>query len=350
VSRPISISKPVIAITMGDPGGIGPEVILKSLHGGTPSSVYYLVIASRDVFEYAGDRSQIPFQAHLVPTLEPTLLREGEINFLDITREAEALYERAFGTKRPRDEICTAGKVSQWNAALGLTALKVGAYQAACGLVQGLVTAPLHKEAIRLVDPKFSGHTEYLAKVARVKQFAMMFVSPRLRVTLATIHLALQKVSRALNKESIVEKISLTHEFLKTRLKIQAPRIGVCALNPHGSEFGTEETEIIRPAVEEARQLGANVEGPLSGDQIFYDAYHGTWDAVVAMYHDQGLAPFKMIAFHEGVNVTLGLPYLRVSPDHGAAFQIAYQNKANPSAFQSALKFASRLLAGDGSS
>ena len=246
--------KPIIAITMGDPGGIGPEIILKSLKEAPLGNAIYMVIGSEEVFQYAGDRLNLDFRPHLIPTLEQSLLDEKQINFLDVTREAEALYEKAFEEKRPKDEVFSVGRISKWNAALSYSTLKVAAYQAACELIQGIVTAPVQKTAIRLVDPKFTGHTEYLARIARVKEFAMMFVSDRLRITLATIHLPLKKVARALKPDEIVSKILLTNEFLERKLKIKSPKIGVAALNPHGSEFGTEEEEIILPAIETARR------------------------------------------------------------------------------------------------
>ncbi|OGW85693.1 MAG: 4-hydroxythreonine-4-phosphate dehydrogenase PdxA [Omnitrophica bacterium RIFCSPHIGHO2_02_FULL_46_11] len=336
--------KPIIAITMGDPGGIGPEIILKSLAEISLDKVIYMIIGSEEVFQYASERSKIPFRPHLIPTLEQSFLEEHQINFLDITREAEALYKQSFHEAHSKDEVFAVGEISKWNAVLAFSALKVGAYQGACGLIQGLVTAPLHKSAIRLVDPKFLGHTEYLAKIARVKEFAMMFVSDRLRVTLATIHLPLKKVSSALETKDILSKISLTDEFLKRRLKLKRPKIGVAALNPHGKEFGTEDEEIIAPAVQLAQNKGIEAKGPLSGDQVFHEAYEGRLDAVLAMYHDQGLAPFKMIAFREGVNVTLGLPYIRTSPDHGTAFDIAYQNKAFPTAFLESIRLIEKTL------
>lgn len=262
---------------------------------------------------------------------------------MDVTEEARALYKRKFRQTAPR--TFSIGKISKWNAALAYTCLQRAASEAAAGHIQGLVTAPIQKEAIQLIDPKFTGHTEYLARQAGVKRFAMMFVSKRLRVTLVTIHLPLKKVSSALKTSDITDKIFLTDQFLKIRFNLRTPRIGVAALNPHGSEFGTEENEIIAPAIRWAKKRGIRASGPFSGDQIFYDAYQGRLDAVIAMYHDQGLAPFKMIAFEEGVNVTLGLPYLRTSPDHGTAFNIAYQNKANPSAFTNAFKLTQNLLA-----
>lgn len=338
------MSKPIIAITMGDPGGIGPEIILKSLKQIAFQKVTPLLIGSRSVFEFAADKLNCPFCPHEVPTLEPALLKENVVNFLDMTREAEALYEKSLGKKHAPDEIFSVGEVSAWNGALAYAALKIAAYQAAYGLVQGIVTAPVHKSAVRLVEPKFSGHTEYLAKIAQVNQFAMMFVGPRLRVTLVTIHVPLKQVSRLLRTDDIVSKIALTHDFLTRRLGIQNPRIGVSALNPHGSEFGDEEENVIRPAVESASKKGMKITGPLPGDEIFYEAHDGKLDAVIAMYHDQALAPFKMIHFNDGVNVTLGLPYLRTSPDHGTAFDIAYQNKANSDSFQSAVKFLMQVI------
>ena len=336
--------KPIIAITMGDPGGVGPEIILKSLREISLGKVIYMVIGSEEVFQYASECFHLDFRPHLIPTLERSFLDESQPNFLNITQEATALYKKSFGEPPSQDEAFSIGKVSRWNAALTYSALKVAAYQAACGLIDGVVTAPIHKGAIQLIEPKFSGHTEYLAKIARVKEFAMMFVSDRLRVTLVTIHLALKKVPRALKTEDIVTKIELTDDFLKRRLKIKMPRLGVSALNPHGSEFGTEEEEIILPAVQLAQKQGIHIEGPLPGDQIFHDAYEGRLDAVVAMYHDQGLAPFKMISFREGVNVTLGLPYLRTSPDHGTAFDIAYRNQAFSTAFLNSTRLVEKVF------
>jgi len=336
--------KPIVAITMGDPGGIGPEIILKSLCDIKFAKAIYMVIGSKDVFDFASEKLGIPFKPNLIPTLEASVLKENQVNLLDITREAQALYEKTFKANLSSDEVFSVGKVSKWNAALGYSALKVAAYQGAYNLIQGIVTAPIHKLAMRFIDPQFLGHTEYLAKIAKVKDYAMMFVGERLRVTLATIHVPLKKVSGALTSEGLISKIVLTDSFLKHRLKIKNPKIGISALNPHGNEFGEEEETIIAPAIKAALKKGIQVEGPLPGDQIFHDAYEGRLDAVIAMYHDQGLAPFKMISFRDGVNVTLGLPYLRTSPDHGTAFDIAYQNKAFHSAFSNSIQLIEKTL------
>ena len=336
---------------MGDPGGIGPEILAKTLKQPEAfGKVFLLLLGATPVFEFLEDQLQLRLPLNPIPTLHRDFLRDDSVNFIDVTEEAKWLLKNR-GLEQPEKEgIFHVGRVSLQNAALSLAALKAGAYQAATGLVDGLVTAPVSKEAIRLLEPRFQGHTEYLARVARTKKFAMMFLkekdgqTPALRVTLVTIHVPVKKVSRLVTQAAILEKIRLTQEFLKSRLGIAKPRIGVSALNPHGKEFGEEEEKVIEPAVAQARQEGVAVFGPISGDRIFYDAYRGVYDAVISMYHDQALAPFKLVAFETGVNLTLGLPYIRTSPDHGTAFDIAYQGKANPESMRSALETAVRLV------
>ena len=350
------MAKPILAVTMGDPGGIGPEVIAKSLQNFKSSDgFHYLLIGSSVVFDFLKGENGLDLPLHPIPTLEPSLMREDSINFLDISKEADWLLhesqktgssEESAGEKPGKfrgDSVFDIGKISRVNAAMAYAALKVAAFQAATGLVEAVVTAPVNKTALRLIDPKFNGHTEYLAKVSRVKKFAMMFVSERLKVTLVTIHVPIKKVSRLITRELVAEKIRLTDKFLRTYFNIAKPRLAVCALNPHGKETGEEDEAEIAPAVREARAEKIEAVGPLSADQLFHDAYEGRFDAVISMYHDQGLAPFKMIAFKDGVNVTLGLPFVRTSPDHGTAFDIAWQGKADPSSMQAALALAEKL-------
>lgn len=348
--RPLK-PQPILALTMGDPGGIGPEVIAKSLQSLEKfKSAFILLIGASSVFEFLREELNLRLPLHPIPTLHRDFLRQDAVNFLDISEEAKWLLKNRSLKPPDSETLFEIGKVSALNAALALVSLKAAAYQAASGLVDALVTAPVNKETLRLVEPKFVGHTEYLARVARVKQFAMMFLkekdgdSPPLRVTLVTIHVPVKKVSRLITQEAILEKIRLTHEFLKERLKIPRPKIGVAALNPHGRETGEEEDEVIQPAIDKARSERIIVGGPISGDRIFYDAWQGTYDAVISMYHDQGLAPFKLVAFETGVNLTLGLPYIRTSPDHGTAYDIAYQGKANPQSMEAALGCALNLL------
>ncbi len=215
------------------------------------------------------------------------------------------------------------------------------------GRAQGLVTAPIHKQAMHLAGVDFPGHTELLAHLTQTRDVRMMFWSGRLRVVLATIHEALADVPRLLTREHVAQTICFAAEAA-------GPRVGVLALNPHAGEgglFGREEAEILLPAIAAARARGISVEGPLVPDTAFCWLGEGRpapYDVFVAMYHDQGLIPFKMVAFHDGVNVTLGLPFVRTSPDHGTAFNLAWQGKADPESFFSAIRLAARMCKNDG--
>ncbi len=321
--------KQIIAITMGDPGGIGPEIILKTLRQSKYAHGKYLVIGSGQSLQLLKTqlRLKLPFQT--VCSQEDILSAKERLLFWDVDFLVHGKIQ--------------IGKVFKVNGTKALKSVQIAAELAKFDVVQGMVTAPLNKTAVRLACPQFIGHTEFLAKQAGVKKFAMMFVGSKFLVTLATIHLPLRKVAQAITQKLLLEKIELTAAFLK-KYRFSKKEVAVCALNPHGRETGEEEDRVILPAIQHARRKGYNVSGPHSGDSAFFDAYHGKFGAVLAMYHDQALAPFKMISFRDGVNVTLGLPYLRTSPDHGTAFDIAYSGKADPASFQSALDLALRLL------
>ncbi len=321
------MSKPVIAITMGDPGGIGPEIIMKALAlGKLPASCHYKVIGARKVFEDLKEK----IKADLFLCKHEPFSGKGA-SFLDISQFCPSSKYKI-------------GKVSSENGQMARTAIDQAAILAAKGLIQGIVTAPVNKAAIRLIDKNFIGHTEFFAQKAGIKRFAMMFISPRLKVTLVTIHVPLKKVSGLLNRAMILEKILLTEDVLKRALGLARPKIAVCALNPHGQETGREEAKVIVPAVRQAQRKGICVSGPYAADQLFYQAYHGRYDALISMYHDQALGPFKMIAFQKGINMTLGLPYVRTSPDHGTAFDLAGLGKADASSMISAIRLASNLV------
>ncbi len=339
------MKKNVLAITLGDPAGIGPEIIQKSLRPEVLKNAPFvpLVFGSPEVFRLLSERTGLDFSFSKVSDFDQLYsLPAGTIALWDITPEAMNLLDEHVSAGESR--AIEPGKTGIYHAAISWCAFARAVDFACRGMVQGMVTAPLNKTSIRLLKPEFSGHTEYLGEAAGVSRTAMMFVSEKLKVTLATIHVPLKAVSGLLTRVRIEEKILLTAEFMQRYMKKENPRLGVCALNPHGEETGTEEADIIRPAVERARQKGVHVSGPFSADQLFYEAYHGHYDALIAMYHDQALAPFKMIAFHDGVNVTLGLPFIRTSPDHGTAFDIAYQNKADASSMRASIDLAARLL------
>lgn len=347
--------KPIIAITAGDPGGVGPEVITKCFQNFKPrGDVKYLLFGSKQPFDYLRKTRGLELPLFEINDYSLSSLREDAINFFDVTPEAAQMIKKV--KKRVQNVVYPEkgtfhfekGCLSAVNACITHASLHMAASYAAEGFVDAIVTAPINKTTMRLIDSEFQGHTEFLAKTSGARRFAMMFVSDRLKVTLATIHEPIKKVSSLITTKLVSEKIKLTDQFLRTYFNLKKPRIAVCALNPHGNETGTEDEKFIRPAVKEAREKKIEAVGPLSADQLFHEAYEGHYDAVISMYHDQGLAPFKMVAFQDGVNVTLGLPYIRTSPDHGTAFDIAYREEADPSSMLSALRLAEKLFLGTG--
>lgn len=325
----------VITIACGDPSGVGPEVALKALAQELPADAcQYLVY---------GDPEQ--------------LLSSNERLGLRLTLETRASESRA----RVRLQTSTApfkpasreaGSPAGAAAQAAMTWLTAAAQACLRGEAGAVVTAPVCKETI--IDagyPDFVGQTEYLAGLAGVPDPVMMLLGADdrgrwLRVSLATIHIPLKEVAPSLTAHSIETAIARSVQACRD-LGLSRARIGVCGLNPHageGGKMGTEEQTIIGPALQAARACHADIEGPLPADTLFYRAFRGEFDAVVAMYHDQGLAPLKMIAFESGVNWTLGLPFVRTSPDHGTAFDIAGKGIANPSSMVSALRLAKQLI------
>lgn len=308
---------PRIGITMGDPNGIGPEIIVKALsHAEVRELCTPVVFGSERVMESA----------------KALLELSTEFELLDI-------YPLSM------DDI-KAGKVDRIAGEASISYIRHAAEAAIAGEIDAVVTAPISKESTHLAGSKFPGHTEMLKELTGAENAVMMFEGGRFRVVLVTIHNAISEVPGLITKERVLNIIKITHEAMTDLFKISNPKIAVCGLNPHAGEsgaFGNEEIIHITPAVEEAVKLGIDVTGPLPADTLFYYANQGKWDAVVAMYHDQGLIPFKMLSFNEGVNVTIGLPIIRTSPDHGTAFDIAWQGVADPSSMIAALKVAVRL-------
>ncbi|MFH1189464.1 MAG: 4-hydroxythreonine-4-phosphate dehydrogenase PdxA [Candidatus Omnitrophota bacterium] len=311
-------SKPRVVITMGDPSGIGPEVTLKALASpGIRGFADFIVIGDAFVMEKAARR--------LKSKLEGSLIDLGNV------RKASFAY----GRSRPDFGRASMEYIDK---AVGL----IGA-----GGADSLVTAPINKASIISAGFKaFEGHTEYLAGKTRTGRFAMMFVGKRMKITLVTRHIALKDVPKKLSEAKIISAIELTGVYLRRYFGISRPRIGVAGLNPHAGEngaFGNEERLIISPAVEAARVHIKGVFGPVSPDVIFNAAVDGRFDAVISMYHDQALIPFKLLYFDTGVNLTLGLPFARTSPDHGTAFDISGKGIADPSSMIEAIKLACRL-------
>ena len=316
-------SSPVIGISLGDVAGIGPEVTLKALTSGKiPRRFSYLIIGDEGVFVQTIRR----LRRKLPSALRVEVVQPDDFS---LTR-----------VKPGRANLPAARAAHHW--------ITVGAQMCLGGELDALVTAPVNKEAINAAGIKFRGATELLATLTGTRVFGMMLASPRLKVSLATNHTAIRDVSSSLSREQIGNIIRLTHDTLR-RMGIRRPRIAVAALNPHGGEggvFGDEEERLISPAIAAAARAGINVTGPVSGDAVFRQAYAGAFDGVVAMYHDQGLAPLKVVAFDEAVNLTMGLPIVRTSPDHGTAFDIAGQGIARPDSMIAAINLAAQLTAG----
>ncbi len=321
-----------IGITLGDVTGIGPEVTLKALAATAANDdTQYLLIGDEDYVcrlnEQLGTR--LPLQ-----------------KFSGYDGTGKFFTTRPFA--EPLPENLPAGSPAAANAAVA--ALRDGAKRCLRHELDALVTAPVNKEAIVRAGHRFVGQTELFAKAARTKRYAMMLLGHDeherwLRVALVTIHTSIKSVPRKITAEKITLAIELAAQACRD-LGLPRARIAVCGLNPHageGGEFGDEEIKIITPTVLAAQKRGRDVVGPLSGDTVFHYALCGDFDAVVAMYHDQGLAPLKAVAFDTGVNWTLGLPFIRTSPDHGTAYNIAGKDIANPSSMIAAIRLAKQL-------
>jgi 4-hydroxythreonine-4-phosphate dehydrogenase len=214
------------------------------------------------------------------------------------------------------------------------------------GVVDAIATAPINKRVLQLAGYHYPGHTELLAELTRTRECRMMLLGNSLRVVLVTVHLPLMRVSRALTRQRIRVTLELTHQALRRYFGLSRPRLAVAALNPHAGEeeiFGHEEKRIILPAIQEARKRGIQAQGPLPADSLFYRAARGQYDAVVCMYHDQGLIPLKLLHFIGGVALTIGLPFIRTSVDHGTAYDIAGKDKADASSMKEAILLAAQL-------
>jgi 4-hydroxythreonine-4-phosphate dehydrogenase len=319
-----------IAITMGDPGGVGPEVIVKAIYDSDLREYCApIVIGNRIVLEEAMKLLNLPVRLNVLKTPEESNPSLGFLELIEIEDIKD--FQKGKATEEGGN-VC----VSFINKAVEFAIEK---------RVDAVVTAPVSKEALKMAGYSWPGHTEMLAELTRTKDYAMMLVGGLIRVILVTIHTSLRSVPDLITKKNVLTTIKLAKKACDM-MGISDPRIAVAGLNPHAGEagiFGNEEIKVIEPAVHEAVKQGIPVYGPLPPDTIFYKAYKGEIDMIVCMYHDQGLVPLKMIAFDEGVNVTVGLPIIRTSPDHGTAYDIAWKGRAIPSSILEAIKLASRL-------
>ncbi len=328
---------PLIAISMGDPAGIGAEVIVKAARAlaGRRKAPALVVIgdveALREAAQPLGSRAPQPYQWTPGDTLK---------------RGRDSLAVISVGRLPARAAV--PGRPSTAGADAAYRYVVEGARMALAGDAEALVTAPINKEWLNRAGHRFPGHSELLADLSHARRWRMMFAGDHLRLALVTVHIGLAKVSPALTRDGVYQTIRLLTDHLRERLGISAPRIGVLGFNPHAGEhglFGDEEARVIAPAIARARRAGIDAFGPLAPDTAFIRP-HGqfAFAAAVAMYHDQGLIALKTLEFDRAVNVTLGLPFVRTSPDHGTAYDIAGTGTADPSSMIAAIEYAARAI------
>lgn len=330
----MEIKKPLVGITQGDPNGVGFEIILRTFQGEWMYEYFTPVL-------YANPKTFV-FYKKLLELQEPSYslvrsaeeAKEGKLNLV-------VSSDQAFEVK-PGEASNAAGKEA-------LMSLDKAIEDALAGRLQALVTAPLDKHTVAANSEGFTGHTGYLGKKLGAANYLMMLISEELKVALVTEHVPITELKSHITKDQIASKARLLHETLVTHYNLNRPRIAVLGLNPHAGDGGTlgkEENEIIKPAIQEVFNEGKWVYGPYPADAFFGSGQYTQFDAVLAMYHDQGLIPFKTLAFYDGVNYTAGLPIVRTSPDHGTAYGIAGKGEANVISFRNALFDAVQLWKG----
>ncbi|WP_343553227.1 D-threonate 4-phosphate dehydrogenase [Pantoea sp.] len=322
----------IIAITMGDPAGIGPEIIIKSLAEGELAGVPAVVVGCANTLRRVMALNVTP-QAELrvLDQVKDAHFAPGIINVIDEPlADADAL--------KP-------GVVQKEAGDLAWRCVKRATELAMAGDVQAIATAPLNKEALHSAGHIYPGHTELLAQLTNTKNYAMVLFTDKLKVIHVTTHIALRKFLDTLNGDRIQTVIGMADSFLR-RVGFDNPRIAVAGVNPHAGEnglFGDEEIKIVAPAIKVMKEQGIDVYGPCPPDTVFLQCQEGQYDMVVAMYHDQGHIPLKLLGFYDGVNITAGLPFIRTSADHGTAFDIAWTGKANSASMAISIKLAMQL-------
>ena len=313
--------KPRIAVTLGDPAGVGPEIVARLAHDpATRQRAELIIVGQRALLEAGAAACGLALpEVEVAETGRPAPITPGAPSAAS-GRLAGAFVERAL-------ELVQGGQA------------------------QAMATAPISKEALRAGGYPDTGHTTLLARLTGTARPVMMLAGDRLKVVLVTIHKALREVPGLITQEGIVYTARVTDEALRRRLGLAAPRLAVCGLNPHAGEgglFGDEEQRVIAPAVARLQAAGIDATGPLPPDTVFWRAVRGEFDVVVCMYHDQGLIPLKLLHFDDGVNVSLGLPVIRTSVDHGTAYDLAGAGQANPASLIAAVKMAAEMASKTG--
>ena len=330
-------SRPILAVTMGDPAGIGPEIILKALDQSRVWRVCRpIVIGSISVMKKTARALRLPVNVVKIEdhSEAKARYRRGSLPIFDP-------FEKPLNRFRQGHPSATAGAASA-------KCIEIAVHWAQMGCVEGMVTCPINKKAIHLAGYRYPGHTEMLGSLTQSKEVGMMILGGPLKILFTTTHMAICDISKAITSIRVTRAIRLAHEGLRRFFHIRHPRIGVAGLNPHAGEdglFGQEEERVIAPAVNQLRSTGIRCSGPYPADTLFGKAIRGDYDGIVAMYHDQGLVALKTIAFGHCVNLTVGLPFIRTSVDHGTAFDIVGKGKADSTSLIEAIVLAARLAA-----
>jgi len=324
--------KPVVGITMGDASGIGPEVIVKCL---MDEDVYEvcnpIVIGAADVIKDEAFRLSMKIKVNAIKDIEEANFNFGTIDVLDLENLTPSEFNRG-------EASTVAGRAS-------VEYVEKAVQLALSGKIDAIATAPINKEAINKAGYAYPGHTEMISRLTDCEDYAMMLTSGTLRVVHLSTHLSLVEACGRVRRENILKTICIAHRSMQS-LGLKSPRIAVAGMNPHAGEgglFGKEEILEITPAIMEAKTMGVNVSGPYPPDSIFLRASKGEFDLVVAMYHDQGHIAVKMLGLEEGINITIGLPVIRTSVDHGTAYDIAGKGLADPQSMKKAVIVAAEM-------
>jgi len=327
--------RPILALTMGDAAGIGPEIAVRALGDAKVRSVCRpVLIGDASVVRSVLEAMDMPLTLHCITDVGHASLERDAVNLIDLAN---------IDVRR-----LAPGTISAMTGAAAYECIIRAVDLAMNGSVAGIVTGPIHKGSLNMAGHNYPGHTEILAERTGARDYAMMLCTPSLRVVLATIHLSLRTAIDSLDEVAVLRAIRFAHDA-GLLLGIPRPRIAVPGLNPHAGEgglFGSEEGRIIGPAIARAHSEGLEVTGPFPADTVFHRASKREFDFVIALYHDQGLIPIKLLGFGQGVNVTLGLPIVRTSVDHGTAFGKAWQFRADPGSLVEAVVLAARLVQG----
>lgn len=322
----------IIAVTMGDPAGIGPEIIIKSLVEGKLNGAPVVVVGCAQTLRRVLALEITPrAELRIIDNPGQAQFSPGTINVID-----EPLAD---------PEGLRVGEVQAQAGDLAYRCIKRATELAMAGEVFAIATAPLNKEALHLAGHNFPGHTEMLAHLTQTKDYAMVLYTDKLKVIHISTHVALRKFLDTLNQPRVETVVGIADSFLR-RVGFSNPRIAVAGVNPHAGEnglFGDEEIRIVGPAVEAMKAKGLNVTGPCPPDTVFMQCHDGLFDMVVAMYHDQGHIPLKLLGFYDGVNITAGLPFIRTSADHGTAFDIAWTGKAKSDSMATSIELAMQI-------